>query len=237
VLRCLLTASVVVIAAGPFVQSQSPAGDQRLVTGAGARFSGGLVTEGTKGVAVFKVLGFFDEYLGRQTFDGDDRIERFYPGEHAKADRLAALLAVMARQQGIVPNMIRKEVDPDRFVTFRSPVLAPALNRLYLERAEVGFFERPEGRIPLIRLNVSAAMFAGATREMKIAYISGAYCRHGRSNAIGFANGGHKAVVLTQLLREIGCKDVKHSSITDRVPNTNVVTFSQCGPPGWLKGC
>ena len=200
-------------------------------------FSGQLVTQGPRGVTVYKVLGFLNEYSGRLTLDDDDVVERFYGNERPKAEIFGVLLRELAQQQGISTKVITKEAGQDAAVTFRSPVLARALNRLYLERQPGGFFDGPRGRIPLTRLFVSSAMFAGVERQMKLAYISGAYCRYGRANAIGFANAKHKASVLAGLLREVGCKDVQLTSITDRVPNTNIITFSRCGPAGWLKGC
>jgi len=201
----------------------------------GDSFNGRLVTHGPKGIRVYQILGFLEEYVGRLTADDDDTVERFYPNERAKAETFGRWLNELAQQQGIPTNAITKEIDRDSFVRFRSAILARALNRLYLEQKRDEVHDGPRGRIPRASLFVSRAMFDEVERQVKLAYISGAYCRYGRAHAIGFANAAHKATVLAGLLRDVGCKDVQVTSITDRIPNTNIVTFSSCRPAGWFK--
>jgi hypothetical protein len=187
-----------------------------------------LVTDGREGFTVYEVLGFLNEYYGRVTMDKDDVVERFFPNERSIAEKFGMLLERLRNEQGIADTIV-KDVDRESFVTFRSRGVARKLNQLYSDRRPEGFFDGPDGRVPLTRLFVSPSMFNGVDRSNKVAYIAGAYCRHGRANAIGFANASHKVSVLAELLRDVGCQDVRVASITDRAPNTNVVRFSFSG--------
>ena len=182
---------------------------------------------GAKGETVYEVLGFLNEYSGRIVFEDNDVVERFYANERDRAATFEALLRRLAEEQQISPAI--REVDRESVTYLHSAHLRNALDALYEDRREGGFSERPEGMLPVLNFYVSASMFPADRRDLKLAYLSGAYARYGRGNAIGFANAHHKAIVLADLLRDLGCGDVRVESTVGYAPQTNVVYFSPSG--------
>ncbi len=61
-----------------------------------------------RGVTVFFVLGFLDEYIGRNIVEGDDLVERLYCNETAEVSVLRRQLEQLAKEQGVT-TAIRQE--------------------------------------------------------------------------------------------------------------------------------
>lgn len=182
-----------------------------------------------RGVTVFFILGFLEEYLGRNIVEGDDLVERFYCDEGAKAIAFRRQLERLTREQGLAAN-IRLEMVQRCLTIVRSSVLADALNALYRKRQAYSIDERSMTdtagrRRRLTTVWVDDQLFLGVKRELKFAYVAGAYARYGAGDSIGFANSQQKVAVLVSLLKELGCSNVRTESTEGRIPQTITIYF------------
>jgi hypothetical protein len=189
----------------------------------------GLDIRDGRGVTTFFILGFLDEYLGRNIVEGDDLIERFYCDEGAKAIVFRRQLERLAREQGLAAN-IHQETFQGCLTMVRSSVLAGAVNALYRKRQTYSIDERSMTdtagrRRRLTTVWVDDRLFLGVERELKFAYVAGAYARHGAGDSMRFANARHKVAVIVTLLKELGCSNVHAVSTQGRIPETNTIYF------------
>jgi hypothetical protein len=189
----------------------------------------GLDIRDGRGVTVFFILGFLDEYLGRNIVQGDDLVERFYCDEAAKVVVFRRQLERLAREQGLDTN-IRQETLQRCLTMVRSSVLADALNALYRKRQAYSIKERSMTdtagrRRGLTTVWVDDQLFLGAERELKFAYVAGAYARYGAGDSLRLANSQHKVAVLVALLKELGCSNIRTDSIQGRIPQTMTIYF------------
>jgi hypothetical protein len=186
----------------------------------------GLDLQGGKGRTVFFILGSLDEYLGRNIREGDDLVESFYCDENAKANAFAALVRQMANEQGLRAD-VRVEGSQSCLRDVRSRLLADALNRLYRIRvtSHVMAPDQQGNYHRTARAYVSAEVLAGRGQEAKLAYLVGAYWRHGADGVFRFANARHKAEVVAGLLQEFGASNVSLSSKEGMIPRVWVLSY------------
>ena len=93
----------------------------------------------------------------------------------------------------------------------------------------------PEPRRAEAHISGKAFEQRGATE--KLAYLAGAYARHGHGNTFRLANARHKAEVVADLLRELGCLEVTLSLTNPGyVPAIHEVAFEPSEDLGrWLQ--
>jgi hypothetical protein len=180
---------------------------------------------GDKAEAVFWVLGFLEEYLGRVVIEERDHVERLYCNEKHMAARLRTMLQRVQREQQL-PNDLREAVVQECLLVFHSPTLARELNRMYASREPSGSFDGSGGPArEYVTLKATPALFARVGLEARLAYLAGAYYRHGvDDNTMRFANAAHKADLIADLLREAGATAVTRETIRG-LPNANIVRF------------
>ena len=184
-----------------------------------------LTVLGFRAAPLYEVLGWLEESAGRNVVEGGDVVERFYPEEREKAAQFRKALSTLMYAQGFETE-IREELSDNGFTEFRSRPLAEALNTLYVERLTMGKALMPDGsQKPIAQAMVSAAMFAQAGPNDKLAYLRGAYRRYGSGQTFTFANARHKATLIAELLIELGCNDVVLDSSKDSIAQTNIVRY------------
>lgn len=181
------------------------------------------------GVTVFFILGFLDEYLGRRVIEGDDLVEGLYCNEASKADVLMRQLDRLAREQDL-PVAVRRDTAQGCLTLVRSSVVADALNAMYRDRdtppIEQSWTTDSSGRRRrLTTLRVDERLFRDVDRELKLAYVAGAYARFGSGGTLRLANSQHKVAVLAALLKELGCSGVHTESTRGFVPQANTIFF------------
>jgi hypothetical protein len=184
------------------------------------------------GARVFFVLGTLDEYTGRHVVEGDDRVEGFYCNESAKVPAFVHQLEQLAREQQLNAS-IRLEPRQDCLTVVRSAALADALNALYQKRdaprIEHSWTIDASGRKRRNEtLWAGPELFRGVTRELKLAYVAGAYARYGQGEVLRFANARQKVALLVALLNELGCSNVRTESTQGFIPQTNTIHFDGC---------
>jgi hypothetical protein len=181
---------------------------------------------GNKAEAVFWVLGFLDEYLGRGVLDDSDLIERLYCNEKDKSARLRTMLRRLQREQQL-PDDLREAVVQECLLWFHSLTLAGELNRMYANREPSGTFDTSGGRErEYVTLKATHDLFARVGADARLAYLAGAYYRYGVDDGtMGFANAAHKADLIADLLREAGATAVTRETVKG-LPNANIVRFT-----------
>lgn len=188
---------------------------------------------------VFYVLGYLDEYLGRNIMEDDDLVEGLFCNEREQAAAFRAILQRLAAEQGLDPT-IREETRQECLVSFRSRPIAERLNSCYryqlssdsLAQGADGTYRRlGRGALDLaLFMKRGAASAAGSLdRERALPYIAGAWARHGRGDALAFANSRDKATLIAQLLTRLGCRDVRLESNFGYIPQTNILRFTPTG--------
>jgi hypothetical protein len=189
----------------------------------------GLDLSNGRGVTAFFVLGFLDEYLGRHIIEGDDLVEGLNCDETAKVSVLRRQLERLAKEQGL-PTALRLETRQGCLTMVRSTGLADTLNAMYRKRqapsADESWTTDATGRRRRLEtVWVDEQLFLGVERDLKFAYVAGAYARHGSGDSLQFANSQHKVTVLVELLEELGCANVRTESTQGFIPQTNTIYF------------
>jgi hypothetical protein len=182
-----------------------------------------------RGVTVFFVLGFLDEYLGRHIVEGDDLVEVLNCSEAAKVSVFRRQLERLANEQGLT-TAIRQETVQECLTMLRSAVLADNLNALYRKReappVDQSWTTDASGRRRRLEtVWVDEQVFLGVERDLKFAYVTGAYARHGAGDSLRFANSQHKVSLLVDLLKELGCSSIRTESTQGFIPQTNTIYF------------
>lgn len=195
-----------------------------------------------KAETVFFVLGMLDEYLGRQFVEDEDSIEGFYCREAETARLFRRSVSRLATEQSLDPA-IRDETMQDCLRVYHSKTIADRLNSCYRYRASNG--QLVQGADGTYRRTASASLEMGLFmhsghgagtergwpdevfyRRRALAYVSGAWRRHGRGGDFVFANSKEKANLVAQLLVALGCHGVRLESDFGLIPQTNVVHFA-----------
>lgn len=179
---------------------------------------------GTRGTAVFWVLGALNEYLGRRTFaGGGEDVETFFCNEGEFVPRFRNMLRRVVREQQLADDL-GESVVQDCLVSFRSRSLAARIDQLYRDRRPTGMFANP-GRRELFAGYVSRDVLASERREHVVAYLAGAYQRFGQGDSIAFPNAEHKARLIAEWFVQVGATNVRHETMRGTIPNGNVVSF------------
>jgi hypothetical protein len=182
--------------------------------------------KGEKAITVYFLLGFLDEYLGRNIVEGSDRVERFYCNEHDKAELFLKYLRKLTNEQDI-KRQIRKETLQKCLISYHSRDVSRFINSFY-------WFELSDRRRALgddgeykrtARAYTSVQVFGQSCRRCKLAYLAGAYSRYGVGNSFRFANSYRKAALVSDLLVEFGCTKVHIESTQGLAPQINQVFF------------
>ena len=72
---------------------------------------------------------------------------------------------------------------------------------------------------------VDDQLFLGVERDLKFAYVAGAHARYGAGDSFQFANSQHKVTLLAELLKELGCSDIRTESTQGFIPKGNTLYF------------
>jgi len=195
------------------------------VTGQGRH----LDIKGGRGVTAFFILGFLEEYTGRHVVDGDDLVEGFYCNETEKVTVFRRQLERLDQEQRLKAD-IRQETIQDCLTRVRSAVLAEALNAVYRKREEPPIEQSwttdAEGRHHRLgTLWIDDRVFLGVERDLKFAYVAGAYSRYGAGDSMRLANSQHKVAILAALLKELGASGIRTESTQGFMPQTNTIYF------------
>jgi hypothetical protein len=196
---------------------------------------------GTKEETAFFVLGFLDEYLGRNIVEDDDQVERLYAGESKPAEVLRRQLQKLAAEQGLDPA-IREETDASGRALFRSKPLADRINSCYryqmtnataVQGRDGSYVRMTQAplRIDLFMTGRGGAVRGGGLpdeifhRHRALAYLAGAWTRYRHGDDFMFANSKEKATLIAQLLTNLGCHRVSLESTFGYIPGSNTVRF------------
>jgi hypothetical protein len=188
-----------------------------------------LDLENGHGVTVFFILGFLDEYLGRHVVEGDDLVEVFYCNEGEKVIVFRRQLERLAQEQGLKAE-IQQETIQRCLTKVRSAPLASALNAMYRKREappieQSGTTDAAGRPRRLETLWADDQLFLGVDRDLKLAYVAGAYARYGTGDSMRFANSQHKVALLAALLKALGCSNVRTESTQGFIPQANTIYF------------
>ncbi|HVC19131.1 MAG TPA: hypothetical protein VNE16_03570 [Vicinamibacterales bacterium] len=178
------------------------------------------------GVTAYFILGFLDEPSGRTIVEGDDLVERLFCEGPDKTAVLTRELRRFAHEQGLAPDI--RVVTRQRCVTeVRSPSLAWAVNGLYVDRRPQRSWVTDDvgGRHFMTKLFSDQRLFQGVDRRLKLAYLAGAWVRHGDGDSYRITNAQHKVKLLVALLRESGCADVRTTVTRGLIPQVTTIEF------------
>jgi hypothetical protein len=179
---------------------------------------------GKKGQTVFFLLGMLDEYLGRRFIEDGDKVEGFYCGEPDVADTFYRYLLRLSKEQKLDAK-ISKKIRQDCLPSFHSPVLAKFINSFYdYTLTNSGMAVTDDGPKMMASADLSADVFEGLDRDVKLAYLAGAYYRYGEGDSFRFANSSGKADLIRDLLTELGCPAER--SWREGIPYTHWVRFT-----------
>ncbi len=109
-------------------------------------------------------------------------------------------------------------------------MLANSLNALYRKRQSPSINESwtedaTGRRRRLETVWVDDQMFLGMERDLKFAYVAGAYARYGVGDSMRFSNSQHKVALLLALLKELGCSNIRTESTQGFIPQGNTIYF------------
>jgi hypothetical protein len=182
----------------------------------------------------FAILGFLDEYLGRQIVEGDEIVEHFYPDEVAAAEAFQNLLHLLQQERGLT-TPIERVVGNQGHIYFVSRELTSLVNSYYTANLEIDHTSTRLNKGPFLFVSnqlpykafkpVSGAWLKPEEYNPRFSFLLGAYQRYGSENAYTFSNSTGKADLVHTLLCEIGCDYVGWKSWLKGVPIRNVVEF------------
>jgi len=188
--------------------------------------------------ALFFVLGYLDEYMGRSIVEKNvDIVERFCIADAHTSQLLEKYLKLLVTEEAI-NTKIRKEISDDGDVLLHSPELYQRVNSMYRYSFENSHTWTKTSKDPngpwvhMVQAFVSKDIFKGQDKAAKLSYLAGAYARYGHwdgNNRFYFstANAGHKIRLIAELLKELGCKDILHeTSDPNALPVSNDLIFT-----------
>jgi hypothetical protein len=190
-------------------------------------------------VPIYAILGMLNAYSGGRMVSDNEHIESFSRHEKAWAARCAEWLEQLAREEG-VDAAITQRVTAEGAIWLSSPTLAPIINSRYEMKSLVLpiRYDDPE-------LAVIVEMLWGPLREpifppqgpyphtpegrnSRLSYLLGVYARSGIRTTI-FCHSDHEAVLVTTLLKEVGCPYVSWAFEAGYIPTHNYIMFR----PSW----
>jgi len=182
-------------------------------------FSEVSTTENSKGMStkqtydldpVFFMLGSTDEYMGRAIFNNSDCLESFYSNEVAAA-KLYALYLEKALSNRSITNGYSVTVLDNGNIFFYSQEMTEIINSYYDEN-------------PVIGTGQLKSRIYDKNDNLILAYLAGAYSRHGESNAFHFTNSGAK---VDRILKEIQPPNCEMVILTYKrgLPASSTITF------------
>jgi hypothetical protein len=196
---------------------------------------------GHKEVTVFRTLGMLDEYLGRDIAEDSDMVEHFYKSEPQAAEAFRRVTTQLATEQQMQPPALEDTAD---HTYFRSRALAERLNSCYAYTMTNGsLYEGPnrvmlratKGTLPIalfkrsgeVRMDPAGGISDNVLyRRRALAYVSGAWRRYQHGADLVFANSQKKAALISDLLHDLGARDVTVESTVGVIPQTNMVHFT-----------
>jgi hypothetical protein len=158
--------------------------------------------------AIFAVLGFLDEAVGREINPDSPLVERFQAGEKQQSYRFKNYLMSLIAQQRLRTMLRSEEVEGQTY--FYSAELAKLINVYYLDHGLVSdpadFRMNADGADPVASQvgKISAAVFPEGDRQAQLSYLIGAYQRYGEQNTFRFTEALHKAHLVQHLLQDLG---------------------------------
>jgi hypothetical protein len=201
---------------------------------------------GDKADTVFFVLGMLNEYNGRSLMEDGDRVETFYCNEAGKAQLFRRYIGKLAQEQDLDPT-VREETIQKCLVVYYSRPIADRLNSCYRYKmtdqvmahapdgtyrrtanpsfAGAGLFARGSGRVVSKNGLSDEAYF----RRRALAYLAGAWARYGRGGDFVFANAREKATLVSGLLLNLGCNNIRIEATVGTIPQANFVHFEPTG--------
>jgi hypothetical protein len=192
-----------------------------------------------KAAAVFRVLGFLDEYNGRAITEGGDSVERLYCNEGPVVDEFRNALARLSSEQGLPVST--ESVVQDCLRVFQSTALTARVDSCYrYELTDEMTMPAPHGpgRRRIGHGTFNFGLFyenGGVDRVRARAYLEGAWRRWGRDGAFTFTNSSHKAEGIAFLLGQLGCTGIVVHHSVGTIPQGYQVTFTPSDDvAGWL---
>ena len=181
-----------------------------------------------KNLTLFYILGMLTEGGGgRRITNG--RIDYFYSYEAAKPDLLEKSLILLATQKNIQTN-IRRIVTEYGLVEIYCDSLYDIINSFF----DIKYIQSWDSKGKLLNVGlgrIRSDMIKSASREQQLAYLCGAYYRHGW-NPLSWPNSWqyslmtskYKVELIRDLLIEIGC-DVEITYERDITPGGVILKF------------
>lgn len=180
---------------------------------------------------VFVILGYLDEYWGRQLIDVGDKIEHFYPEEVAAANSFERLLNVLRDERRLTTN-IERRIDSQGHITFYSQeitALVDSYYELYYDGQTYGLANGKPQRFAFLSYQVfktlSSVRLESGDYDERFSYLLGAYQRYGTDTTMRFANATPKAELVARLLREVSCEYVAWKFWQKGAPFINEIEF------------
>jgi hypothetical protein len=185
---------------------------------------------------LFFLLGALDEYDGRAIIENGDVVERFYASEKEAAMTFEFYLRKFARECELECD-VAVETDTSGAMVFRSRDLTALIDQCYtFDLDESGYVTSAgEPRVTIARMSMAA--FTERDWSAKRSFLAGAYARFGRKGEFRLANAEHKALLIRDLLRELGCSNVELMRANPGyVPAIRVVRFTPTPAiDSWLR--
>ena len=208
---------------------------------------------GNKADTVFFVLGMLNEYNGRSLMEESDLVEGFYCNEAGKSQLFRRYIGKLAQEQSLNPA-VREETIQKCLVSYYSQPIADRLNSCYryamtdqvLAQARDGTYRRTANP-SLLGAELFARGGGGVVsraglfdeaffRRRALAYLAGAWARYGHGNDFVFANARDKATLVSGLLMNLGCQNIRIESTVGTIPQANYVHFEPTGEVmEWLR--
>ena len=170
---------------------------------------------------IYVVVGYLDEYFGGRRPPLNGAIEHFHLNEVSQADAFAIDLEALRAEHAIEAAIERFVQDGHTY--FRCDPLAALIERFYAvpipsepPRQSI----REDHFAPLTSIHLSSGCF-----DDRIAFVLGAYRRAGNAMTIRLANATHKASLLANVLRAIGCPKVRWTWQGAGAPAVNEIEF------------
>lgn len=175
--------------------------------------------QNTKDIIIFRILGMIDEYAGRVIVEDGDHIEHFFCNEHDQSLIFGEYLKMLATEMKI-NTVVQERIVQECLADLYSHELNEIINSYYKYK----FNTKSSNEKDTASAFISKDIFQEDDTKSRLAYLSGAYLRYGDGNSLTIYNARHKADLLVDLLKEVGCTDVVLDSL-DTIPVTSNISF------------
>jgi len=184
--------------------------------------------------SAFVILGFLDEYRGRDIVQNGDIIEQFHFSQMEVVDAFEEHLHRLVSEHNLTTT-VQRMMDANGFIYIISREITDLINTFYgsdftYEHSILYPDTGTRRRYTIRQISYSIfspidTMHLNPEYDARFSYLLGVYQRYGRDRTITFGNATHKAEIVTRLLQELQCPYVAWKMRQDCVPFLHEIEF------------